>query len=143
MPYKITPIHAMCPKGTHIHCADNPEKAAKKLTEGFTPKMCIICNPEKNLLNFQCEKYGYYSDFYLSRESKITLLCAMSRRESAHWLPTELHRFIYQYFTNNKTPLWIHNEETKLHFEKCGDCGERLINFIDQHSCPHHIVIRK
>lgn len=139
----ITKIYAMCPNGAHVHSRDNPEKALKKIAEGFTPEMCIICNPEKNLINFQCDKYGYYSRFYLSRESKINLLCALSRRDSPYWLPTELHRFILNYFKNDVYPLWIHNEVTKRHFEKCSKCGENLINFIDKHSCSNHIVVRK
>ena len=139
----LTPIHALCPRADHVHCADTAEKAAKKLSEGFTPKMCIICNPEKNLINFHCKDFVYNSRFYLTRDAKITILCILNRKNTFHWLPTELHRFIMCYFKTPGNPLWIYNETTKKHYEKCKECAKNLVNFVDTHSCPHHIVIRK
>ena len=80
---------------------------------------------------------------YLTRDAKITMLCILNRNNTFHWLPTELHRFIMGYFKTPGNPLWIYNEKTKKHYEKCKECAKKLVNFVDTHSCPHHIVIRK
>ena len=136
-------IYNMCPKGSHIHGKDTPEKKELKIKNGFNKLNCVICNPKKNPFPYSCDKYNYINRFFLTREAKITLLICMSRRNSPLWLPTELHRFIIQYFKKPVYPLSIFNEHTKKHFESCSDCGAKLIDFIDKHSCSNHVVIRK
>ena len=142
---KYSKIYNMCPKATHVHRRETSEERCKKVKLGFTKEMCVKCHPEKNPFPYSCEKYLRENPFRLSTESKITLLISLKRMKpgSQFWLPPELHRYIIGYFKKPFYPLSVFNSITKYHFETCSHCGEKVLEFVDNHSCSNHVVIRK
>ena len=141
----ITAIYCMCPKGNHMHRKNKEVEYTKKMKDGFTPERCIICHPKKMIFDFGCPNYPYKNVLYMTRESKIALMCAFKRfiENKQIWIPFEIQLLILDYFKQETNPLQIYDEVTKTHFEKCSYCGEKLIEYLDDNSCPHHIIVRR
>ena len=141
----LVPIGAMCPNGTHTHRKNTEIERNKKIKDDFTPEMCIICHPNKMLLGFGCLNYPYKNVLYLTRESKIALMCVFKRFcvNEQIWIPLEIQWMILNLFKMEVNPFQIYNLVTKTHFEKCSYCGEKLIEYLDKNSCPHHMIVRR
>lgn len=141
----LTAITSMCPKGNHTHRKNNKTESIKKNKDGFTSNMCIICHPSKMIFDFGCPNHPYKDDFYLTRESKIALMCSFKRFSEVQqiWIPLEIQWMILNVFKMEVNPLQIYDFAIKTHFEKCSYCGEKLIEYLDKNSCPHHIIIRR
>lgn len=140
----LIPITSMCPKGTHTHRKNTLHEREKKIKDGFTPNSCIVCHPGKRIFDFGCPNYPYNDVIYLTRESKIALMCSLNRFSVNWqiWVPLEIQWMILDFFKMEVNPYHIYDLVTKSHFEKCKYCGEKLIQYLDENSCPHHIIIR-
>ena len=141
----LTPITSMCPKGNHTHRKNNIAESIKKNKDGFTPNMCIICHPSKMIFDFGCPNHPYKDSFYLTRESKIALMCSLKRfsENKEILIPIEIQWMILDFFKGVMNPFKIYDLVTNTHFQKCSYCGEKLIEYLDKNSCPHHITIRR
>lgn len=141
----LTPITSMCPKGNHMHRKSTQVEHTKKIKEGFTPDKCIICHPSKMIFDFGCPNHPYKDSFYLTRESKIALMCSLKRFsvDKHIWIPLEIQWMILDFFKGVMNPFKIYDLVTNTHFQKCSYCGEKLIEYLDKNSCPHHISIRR
>jgi hypothetical protein len=136
-------ISAMCHKATHEHRANSENEKKQKIDRGYDSSQCIVCSPlEVTMTPFRCNLYEETYGFYLSRESKITLLCCLKKNQ-VFWLPLEMKNLILDFFKKTFYPLHIYNSVTKRHFEKCPVCASRVVKFIDEHTCPEHIVLRR
>jgi len=139
----LTKMNVMCPNAPHEHRANSNKEKQEKLDKGFNPSLCIVCSPSKVVMPpFKCDAYEQTYTRYLSRESKIELMCCLNKK-AEYWLPLELKWMILEYFKKPFYPLHIYNSITKSHFEKCPVCACRVVNFVDEHTCPHHVVLRK
>jgi hypothetical protein len=132
-------INVLCPtRVNHSHSANI--RSNKQYLDG-----CSICKPNINRDNFLhfCDNYILETKKILDKNQIFTLQLIFSIDK--YYLPPELISIIFKNCEFNileKIPILLNYDGIK-HMWKCVPCSKYFINYLEDETCPKHIVPRK